>query len=400
MMLASYFREAVINLLSAKLRSFLAILGVLVGTGSVVALISSSQLATAHALAQFKSLGTNLLSLYLRDANQNGMSEHSNSGAAQFQLSNVLAVEKSSAQITAVAPYTIGFQGMYFGATNLNGQVIGATESFAKIAKIQLLRGRFVSYLDEGNFFCVIGNHLTEKIKTLGVDPLYQQIRVGQTVFTIIGILKPWPENLFISADVNRGIIIPLNTSYLLNKNVHIDNILIRLIKHPDIASAKQAISHTMQGILPNKKIVFNSPEQLVKLVAKQRATYTWLLISIGSISLVVGGIGVMNIMLVSVVERRREIGIRMAVGARRIDILRMFLIESVMLTLFGGFLGIIVGVLTSYILAIFTHWEFFLYGAPIALGFTVSVLVGIVAGFYPAWNASKLDPVLTLYSA
>lgn len=396
MNLFSVFREAAVNLMSAKLRSFLAILGVLVGTGSVVALISSSQLATAHALAQFKSLGTNLLSIYIRDENQGGKA---NANTAQFQLSDVPQLQKSSSQITLIAPYTIGFQSMYFAATNLNGQVIGATQNFAEIAKINILRGRFVSYLDSGNFFCVIGNHLAEKIKKESVDPLFQQIRVGDTVFTVIGILKPWPENLFISADVNRSIIIPLKTSYLLNKNTHIDNILVRLVKHPNIDLAKQEISRELLGILPYKKIVFNSPEQLVQLIAKQRATYTWLLIAIGSISLVVGGIGVMNIMLVSVVERKREIGIRMAVGARQIDILRMFLIESVVLTLFGGFLGVIIGVLTSYILAVFTHWEFFLYLTPIVLGFTVSVLVGIFAGFYPAWNASKLDPVLTLYS-
>ena len=134
-------------------------------------------------------------------------------------------------------------------------------------------------------------------------------------------------------------------------------------------------------------------------MVAKQRATYTWLLVAIGSISLVVGGIGVMNIMLVSVVERRREIGIRMAIGARQIDVLRMFLIESIMLTLFGGFLGVVVGVLASYVLSVMTHWEFYLYWLPIILGFVVSVIVGILSGFYPAWRASRLDPIVCLAS-
>src|SRR3990167_6171943 len=120
MELFSAFQEALLNLLSAKLRSFLAILGVLVGTGSVVALISSSQLATAHALAQFKSLGTNLLSVYIRDENQDDA--NANTNAVQFQLSNVPQLQKASKQITLIAPYTLGFQSMYFGATNLNGQ--------------------------------------------------------------------------------------------------------------------------------------------------------------------------------------------------------------------------------------------------------------------------------------
>src|SRR3990167_8679145 len=194
----SSFREAILNLLSAKLRSFLAILGVLVGTGSVVALIYSSQLATAHALAQFKTLGTNLISLYLRDESMG----QNNPGAKQFRLTDVQKLKDSSSQIVLVAPYTIGFKQMYFGSTNLNGQIIGATESFAQIAKVELAQGRFVSYVDQRNFFCVIGAKIAEKLKTTVGNPLFHQIRAGNEFFTIVGVLKPWPENFFISADI------------------------------------------------------------------------------------------------------------------------------------------------------------------------------------------------------
>lgn len=389
----SYIREAIMNLLSAKLRSFLAILGVLVGTGSVVALISSSQLATAHALAQFKKLGTNLVSMYVHDDSFG----QPNPGAKQFALSDVPLLQKSSKQITGIAPYTVGFKEMYFGVTNLNGQIIGATDSFESIAKIDIARGRFISYLDRHNFFCVIGDAIAAKIKADGKDPLFQQIRVGHEMFTIIGVLKEWPTNFFISADINNSIIIPLKTSYFLDKNTHIVNILIRLIKKPDINAAKAEMSAVMHELLPQKKVIFNSPEQLIQLVAKSRATYSLLLIAIGSISLIVGGIGVMNIMLVSVIERKREIGVRVAIGARQSDILRMFLIESVILTVFGGLVGVIIGVLASLILAEVAHWRFYFYMTPVVLGFVVSVIVGILSGFYPAWDASQLDPINTL---
>lgn len=388
-MIAS-FREAIINLLSAKLRSFLAILGVLVGTGSVVALISSSQLATAHALAQFKTLGTNLMSIYLQDLGQ------SNSNTKQFQLSEVPLLLKAP-QVVKVAPFTLAFRNMDYDGNSLNGQIVGATESFAEIAKLQLDSGRFVSYLDKNNFYCVIGAEIAKKIKTHTIHPLNHQIKIGHTYCTIIGILKKWPQNLFISADLNTSLIIPLEASYYLSKNTHIENILVRLVQHPNISLAKTQISSILAKILPKKKPSFNSPEQLIELLTKQKATLNWLLIAIGSISLVVGGIGVMNIMLVSVVERRREIGIRMAIGAQQLDILRMFLVESIMLTMFGGFLGVIVGVLTSYFVALFTHWQFYFYLTPVILGFIVSVLVGIISGFYPAWRASKLDPIQTL---
>ncbi|EKD77080.1 MAG: hypothetical protein ACD_42C00486G0003 [uncultured bacterium] len=392
----SSFREAILNLLSAKLRSFLAILGVLVGTGSVVALISSSQLATAHALSQFKSLGTNLLSLYIRDDSFGKKSDQTK----KFVLSDVPALQAVSTEIKLVAPYTINFQPMFFNAVNLEAQqIIGATDTFAVIAKTVIDQGRLVSMLDKRSFYCVIGSKVAKKIKSAGANPLYNQILVGKNLFTIVGILKPWPENLFISADINSSIIVPIETSYLLGKDTKIENILIRLTENPNISTVSAAITKTMLTMLPAKKIVFNSPKQLIDLIAKQRQTYTMLLIAIGSISLVVGGIGVMNIMLVSVVERRREIGIRMAIGACQSDILRMFLIESVMLTIFGGALGVFFGILTSYVLAMFSHWEFYFYGMPIILGFGVSVLVGMLSGFYPAWRASQLDPIETLRS-
>ena len=320
----SSFREAILNLLSAKLRSFLAILGVLVGTGSVVALISSSQLATAHALSQFKSLGTNLLSLYIRDDSFGKKSDQTK----KFVLSDVPALQAVSTEIKLVAPYTINFQPMFFNAVNLEAQqIIGATDTFAVIAKTVIDQGRLVSMLDKRSFYCVIGSKVAKKIKSAGANPLYNQILVGKNLFTIVGILKPWPENLFISADINSSIIVPIETSYLLGKDTKIENILIRLTENPNISTVSAAITKTMLTMLPAKKIVFNSPKQLIDLIAKQRQTYTMLLIAIGSISLVVGGIGVMNIMLVSVVERRREIGIRMAIGACQSDILRMFFI-------------------------------------------------------------------------
>lgn len=389
----SLFREAISNLLSAKLRSFLAILGVLVGTGSVVALISSSQLATAHALAQFKSLGTNLISIYIRGEENNFQSASERS----FTYDDAELLKSKVSQIKLIAPYTSDYQSIYFEGKNLNAQLLGATESFGKIAKTELASGRFISYLDKRAFYCVIGSGVAKKILMRGVNPMNNQIRVGSNMFTIIGVLKKWPENLFISANLNSSVIIPLQAAYILNPKAEISNVLVRLSKQPNVSQAKQEITDVVKKILPKKELVFNSPEQLIDLIAKQRQTMTWLLVAIGAISLVVGGIGVMNIMLVSVVERRREIGIRMAIGARQSDILSMFLVESVMLTVFGGFLGVIFGVLTSYILTVFTHWQFYFYFAPVTLGFAVSVFVGIISGFYPAWRASKLNPIQAL---
>src|SRR3990167_6590716 len=170
MELFSAFQEAILNLLSAKLRSFLAILGVLVGTGSVVALISSSQLATAHALAQFKTLGTNLLSIYIRDNPQSQKSKQKQ----EFTLKDVPYLQRTATQVHLVAPYTNVYQSMYYGSQNLEGEIIGATETFAEIAKIQVASGRFVTFLDHHQFFCVAGSKIAQQIEKTGHNPLFQ----------------------------------------------------------------------------------------------------------------------------------------------------------------------------------------------------------------------------------
>lgn len=391
--LMNYINEALSNLVTSKLRSFLAILGILVGTASVVALITSSQLATAHALDQFKTLGTNIVAMDIFD--QPGQDQQQ---ARQLRLSDMPAIQASSSQIVLAAPYINLYQNLYFQGTQLNGQVLGTTADLAKIVKIEMAQGRFVSYLDHNSFYCVIGSDIAKTFQSKGIaNPIGKQIQVGNWIFTIIGVAKPWQTNWFLFADVNKGIIIPLETSYLLSKFVEINNLIFRLVSKPDIDAAQNQLQTKVQQMLPDKKISFRNPEQIIDIMKKQQTTFTWLLGSIGGISLLVGGIGVMNIMLVSVVERRREIGIRMAIGARRADIRRLFLIEAIILTLLGGVLGIIVGLAISFILAVITQWEFHFLIVPPILGFVVSVLVGIISGFYPAHRAAQLDPIQTL---
>lgn len=390
-----HIKDSFSNLLSAKLRSFLAILGVLVGTGSVVALISSSQLATLHALAQFKTLGTNLLAMSVQQA----PGAQSQAQKQQLRFKHMPLLNSASPQIVLSAPYISIFKSMRFKGKPLNGEILAATGNLSKIVKIEVAKGRFVSVLDRSEFYCDVGSNVAKKMLKMGVKPIGQQIQVGKKYFTVIGVVKPWQPNLFMFNDINDGIIIPLKTAYLLSKTAQISNVLFRLIKEPQLKKAQSDITARMREILPKLQVRFRNPEQIIKIVAKQRKTFTWLLGAIGGISLIVGGIGVMNIMLVSVVERRREIGIRMAIGAQRSDIMKMFLIESVILTVFGGIVGIIFGVLASYILSFVTGWEFKLFLLPPVLGFVVSALVGIVSGFYPSYRASRLDPIQTLQS-
>lgn len=395
-----HLREAIANIFSAKLRSILAILGILVGTGSVVALITSSQLATSHALAQFKTLGTHLIAVNISPAQNasGGSSGNNQANQGKLSLEDIPKIKAQSNQILQIAPYISNFQPIIYHGESAFGATVGATEDFASVAKVNIEKGRFVRLIDGSSLYCVIGSKLADKFHQQGMrDPIGQQIRIGNWFFTIIGVAKPWQPNLFVFIDIDNSAIIPLDASYLLSNYATINNLLIKLTEDSNVSAVQNVVQKKLNELLPNARIDIRNPEQILQLIGKQQATFTWLLGAIGGISLLVGGIGVMNIMLVSVVERRREIGVRLAIGAHQKDILIMFLIESVMLTLFGGILGIIIGLLVSYIIAIFSGWEFYLYFLPPLLGFFVSVLVGIISGFYPALRASRLDPIESL---
>lgn len=393
MYLSGYIRESFANLLTSKVRSLLTLLGILVGTASVVALISSGELATQHALAQFKALGTNLLSVSIESGNQ----DQGGGQAKSLTLENIQQIQNNASSVLLSAPYTSNYSPISYNGVVLQGGIIGTTESLASIVKIDIARGRFVSYLDKNEHLAVLGSGMAD---SLGKEnPIGQQVRVGNTFFTIIGVAKPWQENMFVYSDINNALIIPIAASFTLSKYVNIQNIVFQLKANTNIPQAKKQIITVMKSILPDAQLFFRSPEQIIEGVQKQRRTFTLMLGAIGGISLIVGGIGVMNIMLVSVIERRREIGVRMAIGARRRDIQYMFLTEAVILTLFGGIIGDILGVTISLLIGAFSQWGVHIFWFPPLIGFVVSAVVGIFFGFYPALQASKLDPIETLRS-
>ncbi len=392
MELLAQIKSSLENLLNAKLRSALALLGVLIGTGSVVALVSSGQLATLHALAQFKTLGTDLFAISIESSNDNQKSA--------LTLDNVEQIKEADPNIIYIAPYTTNYSEIYYEGRKIEGNILGATETLPEIIKIYMKSGRFVSELDGNENFAVIGDKIAQSIRKVTLDdPLGTQIRVAQRYYTIIGVMQPWQENFFVYADINNAIIVPIENSLQLSKYTQIRNIVFKLQPDSDMEAVNTAVTAAIKKYLPDAQVYARSPKQIIDSMEKQRTTFTLMLGSIGGIALIVGGIGVMNIMLVSVIERRREIGIRMAIGAKRRDIQLMFLIEAVLLTLIGGILGVILGILTSLIIAIVSKWDFYIFILPPTIGFIVSMMVGVFFGFYPALKASQLDPIETLRS-
>lgn len=396
MKLKQHFSQAISNIISSKLRSFLAILGILVGTASVVALVISGELATKQALSQFKALGTELLSisLYEKDPSQ------ASSPANTMSIKEWQQLEDSVKGIKEAAPYITMYSKLSYYGHQLKGSIIGADDTLEHVIKIKLQSGRFISFVDQYEQYCVVGQDIKKQMQKLYFGRVIgQKIHLGNNIYKVIGVIAPWKENAFFNEDINKAIIVPIRGSNLISKTAKVNNVIFRLNDDVNIDLLIAKIKGFIEKHAPSLSVFPRSAKQLIKSMEAQGQIFTLLLGLIGGISLLVGGIGVMNVMLVSVVERKKEIGIRKALGARRRDIQLLFLIESIVLSLFGGVLGVIVGLIAAYIICLFSHWEFALYWQPPLAGFAVSVATGIFFGFYPALRAARLDPIETLRS-
>lgn len=394
MQLKQHIRQAIANIVVAKLRSFLAILGILVGTASVVALVSSGQLATQAALAQFKAMGTDLLAVSLSPKT----SGSKNTSANTLPYEKIKKIPSKIPDVIDVAPYTILYQPISFQGKRIEGSVVAAENALKDIIKIKMKEGGFVSFLDSYEKFCVLGYDIAAEMHKHTLDSLVgKHIWLGDYVYTVIGVAEKWLENPFFYQDVNKSVIVPLRGVSAIQSDAKINNMILLLKENIDIDNIIAAVEAYIKREAPDLQVFARSAKQMIKSMEAQGKIFTLLLGLIGGISLLVGGIGVMNVMLVSVAERRREIGIRMAIGARRRDIQKLFLIESVVLSLMGGLVGVFVGILFSYVISLFTHWSFQLFLLPPIIGFFVSASTGVFFGFYPAYRASQLNPIEAL---
>jgi putative ABC transport system permease protein len=263
---------------------------------------------------------------------------------------------------------------------------------------IDLASGHFVSFVDTFEHYCVIGDGLAQQLRQVTLDnPTGQQLRIGKALYTIIGIAKPWKENGFFNEDINQAAIIPIAGMALINKDTKINNAVLLLKSDIHIDNVIEQIKALLAKQAPKLSVFVRSAKQIIASMESQGRIFTLLLAIIGGVSLLVGGIGVMNVMLVSVSERRKEIGIRKAVGAKNSEIQSLFLVESVMLSLLGGIFGVIIGFIFTRVVAYFSQWPFSVHIMPPLAGFAVSVFTGIFFGFYPARRAAVLEPIVSL---
>jgi putative ABC transport system permease protein len=385
--------EAVKSLVGSKQRSILALIGIVVGIGSVIAMVSVGTIVKKEALRQFLEMGTDVISI----------SESLSGGGQGRKKKLTLAVAEQiplhCPNVRQVAPYISSYETLKFQGKRESIPALGVTSLFAEINKIKLKEGRFIHGLDRHMFYCVIGSKVEKQLKNHGVQEIVgTRILFKEKYFSIIGVARETPMGGMRPFEINEGIMVPISTLQRLFRDAKIKTIIGRTRGNPEHSLVEDQVRNYIKS-KGSIRVDVRTAEELIAQMEKQMQLFTLLLGAIGSISLVVGGIGVMNVMLVSVTERTREIGIRRALGAKQGDILIQFLIESVLLCMVGGVIGVGIGVGASWIISHYAHWQFSVSYDAMIMGVGVAAVVGIFFGIYPARQAARLSPIFALRS-
>lgn len=382
------------SLLGAKQRTLLALLGIVIGIGSVIAMVSVGIIVQAHSLKQFTEMGTDYIVI------NKGYGGASGENAPKITLEQAIQLPQRVPSIMEATPMGSSGTNFSFEGQSYSSQVIATLGNFLDINRFKMKEGRYISDLDVDMNYCVLGATLVEDMKQKGVTSfLGIQILFRDRLFTVVGLLAKTPSGGLKPFNANRSIMIPISTYMRTFEDPEISNILARIKPGAIAKDAAEDIKNYFKLVNPTMEIEVQTAEELIQQMEKQSQMFTLLLGAIGSISLIVGGVGVMNVMLVSVSERKKEIGIRRALGALRRDIQFQFIIESLVLCLIGGLIGLVLGIGASYFIAKYNQWEFIVSNVAILLGVGVSTAIGLFFGYYPARQAAMLDPIVALRS-
>ncbi len=381
-------------------RATLTMLGIIIGVGAVITMLAAGAGAQKRINDQIASLGANVLTVNSASFFAGGISRNQQT----LVVEDVDALLTGSRYLDAVVPEAQNRGQLKFNNVNTNARLTGTTAQYIDIFNYKLATGRFFTTADDEQRrrVVVIGSNIPDRLNVQPKDLLGKVISVNSQPFEVIGILESVGGG-FGNQSPDFSAFIPLRTAeQRVFGSKQLDDINVRVKKDASIERAMVDIERVLRRqhkIQPGKDNDFSIVDRREFLETQQQAqqTFTILLASIAGVSLLVGGIGIMNIMLVSVTERTREIGIRMALGATRFSVLLQFLVESVTLCLLGGVLGILLGTGAASTLSRFAGWEVFVSPESIALAFAFSVGVGLFFGIWPARRAARLDPIEAL---
>jgi macrolide transport system ATP-binding/permease protein len=397
--LRNYFAEAMQSIINNKLRSFLSILGVMIGVAAVITMLALGTGARMSMEKTLSSLGTNLLSVRIQRS-QGGISMGLDS-PTRFSFDDLAALQKIDT-LQYVVPYVQGRGQAVSQDKNWSTSILGASADFPALRDMKMQMGRFYTAAEANTRakVAVIGQTVLDNLYG-GANPIGQTIKINKVNFTVIGVFEAQGGGGFQNPD--DRIVIPIKTAmYRLLGSDYISYFDVRVRNKEDIPDAQGAIVneimrvHRMQESQRQSINIMNMAD-IQAAASSVITTLSILLGAVAAVSLLVGGIGIMNIMLVMVMERTHEIGLRKALGAQRSDILIQFLIEAVLICFLGGIIGIIFGSVISILLSTLANWTTYISSGSIILSFTFSVAIGIIFGLWPAMRASKMLPIEAL---
>ncbi len=387
-----------------KGRSLLTALGIIIGIAAVIAVVAVAQGASVMIRTQINSMGNNLVMIFPGSTRVGGF--HGGMGTQQTLTSDDGdAILRESQYVVAVSPMVRSGGQVMYRENNWATSIQGVGPSFLSVRSWDIGNGEFFTDSDirNGARVCVLGLTVVEQLFS-GEDPVGKSIRIRNMPFRVIGVLSRKGSAAF-GQDQDDTIIAPwVTVSRVLQRSKfnNVNQLMVSLGSMDNLEQAKKDITGILRQrhrLAPESDDDFTITDmtEVTQTITKVSSLMTILLTVIASISLLVGGIGIMNIMLVAVTERTREIGLRMAVGARRRDILMQFLAEAVALSGVGGVIGIGLGAVAAHIVAQVNHWPVLISAGAILLALGFSAGVGIFFGFYPAWRAARMDPIESL---
>ncbi|MDD3607504.1 MAG: ABC transporter permease [Candidatus Moranbacteria bacterium] len=404
MIISDLFFEVKTAILSNKARSGLTMLGIVIGIGSVIAMVAVGKGAQNSIEKSIQSIGSNLIMVRPGISHRPGSPVNEGRGSAQtLSQEDADAIMQKISGIKNVASENSGNFQIIAEGNNTNANVTGTVQSYAEIKNIEIAAGSFLT--DQQNKklskVAVIGPNVKDDLFGEDLEVVGKKIRINGVSFSIIGITIPKGGTGFGSSD--DAVYVPLETArQYLTGDDYVSMINIQVEEQEMMDTIQGQIENLLlerHGIANANEADFNLMNQadIVETASTVTGTFTTLLGAVAGISLLVGGIGIMNMMLTTVTERTREIGLRKAIGATSHDISKQFLIEAVVLTFIGGLLGVILGWLISFIVKTYAGLETEVTFSAIGLAFGVSALIGIIFGYYPAYRASKLNPIQAL---
>ena len=386
-----------------KIRSFLTMLGIIIGVASVIAMLAIGEGSNASIKEQISSMGTNLIHIQPASRNRGGV-QQGHEMSQTLVVADANYIRENCDLIQAVSPEVDGSGQVIFGSKNWPTQVFSGNEEYTFIKKYEVASGRMFSLqeIKSAAKVCLIGQTVIDNIFGDDIDPIGQTIRFEKIPFKIIGILEEKGENTF-GQDQDDLILAPYTTIMKrVSRQTHLRAIVMSAASEDQIDEATAQIEEAMRASHKLKDSEENDFEtrtqsELVSTFGSISQMMLVLLGSISAISLIVGGIGIMNIMYVSVTERTREIGLRLAIGGKGRDILMQFLMEAILLSVIGGIIGVGLGVFASNTVENIMGWPVLITFHSIALSFLFCSFIGVFFGWYPAQKASALDPIEAL---